>query len=97
MNFGDYADGFSPANQPATNRGTVVPGCSVADDFTHAMGDAAEGRIAAALALRASNNQTCPLASGDSLPRIGKLSRNTGDVELVVSKSAARSNRILRY
>ena len=36
-NFGDYTDGFSPANTQGV-RGTVVPGCSVADDFTHELG-----------------------------------------------------------
>ena len=98
MNFGDYPDGFSPANQPIANRGTAVPGCSVADDFTHAMGDAAEGRIAAALAFRASNNQSCPLASGDSQPRVGKMNLDRGNgPSLAVSESAARSNRILRH
>jgi len=96
-NFGDYADGFSPANQ-LSNAGTSVPGCSVADDFSHALGSDQEGRIAAALAFRASNNQVCPAASGDSLPRVGKLSRELEDgFGLAVSKSAARSNRILRY
>src|SRR5262245_1993768 len=74
-NFGDYTDGFSPANTPLSSRGTSVPGCSVADDFTHAMGDASEGRIAAALALRASNNQTCPVASGIlAPPTVAKIS-----------------------
>jgi hypothetical protein len=97
MNFGDYADGFSPANQ-VSNRGTSVPGCSVADDFSHGLGTDQEGRIAAALAFRASNNQVCPAASGDSLPRVGKLSREMEEgFGLAVSKSAARSNRILRY
>jgi carboxyl-terminal processing protease len=98
-NFGDYTDGFSPANTPVSSRGTSVPGCSVADDFTHALGDASEGRIAAALALRASNNQTCPAASGTSgPPRVAKMS-NGFDLGygLAVSKPAARSNRILRY
>jgi C-terminal processing protease CtpA/Prc len=96
-NFGDYSDGFSPANQVA-NAGTSVPGCSVADDFTHAMGSDQEGRIATALAFRASNNQTCPMASGDSLPRVGKLSRRLEEgYGLEVSKPAARSNRILRH
>jgi carboxyl-terminal processing protease len=94
--FGDYSDGFSPANTVA-NRGTSVQGCSVADDFTHDLGDPAEGRIAAALAFRASNNQTCPAASGFSDPRLSKLSfQNAPDRHLWVSKPAARMNRILR-
>jgi hypothetical protein len=98
-NFGDYTDGFSPANTPTSSKGTSVPGCSVADDFTHAMGDAAEGRIAAALAFRASNNQTCPVASGSSgPPRVAKMTNGLDlGYGLAVSKPAARSNRILRY
>lgn len=95
-NFGDYSDGFSPANQVA-NAGTSVPGCSVADDFTHAMGDSGEGRIAAALAFRASNNQSCPTASGDSLPRLAKASLMSRELGLAISKPASRSNRIMRY
>jgi carboxyl-terminal processing protease len=49
--FGDYTDGFSPANtvDPA---GVVIPGCSVADDFNHALGDPNEGQLSAALAYR---------------------------------------------
>jgi carboxyl-terminal processing protease len=46
--FGDYADGI-----PAT--------CNVADDFTHALGDPAEGQLAAALNYR--NTKICPVAS----------------------------------
>ncbi len=96
-NFGDYSDGFSPNNQPAP-KGTSVPGCSVADDFTNPLGNPAEARIAAALAFRASNNQTCPVASGSSLPRVAKSSMDfTRSPGLAVSKPAARSNRILRY
>jgi hypothetical protein len=96
-NFGDYSDGFSPANQTGVV-GTTVPGCSVADDFTHELGDPAEGRIAAALAFRASNNQVCPAPSGFSEPRLSKA--NFGPDEaggLPVSKPAARANRIVRY
>jgi hypothetical protein len=95
-NFGDYTDGFSPANTLA-NKGTSVAGCSVADDFTHPMGDAAEGRIAAALSFRASNNLSCPAASGSSPPQLSKASFNADEgLSLAVSKPAARQNRIIR-
>ncbi len=47
--FGGYGDGFSPANT-TPSVGCPVPGCSVADDFGHALGDPSEGRLAAALA-----------------------------------------------
>jgi carboxyl-terminal processing protease len=50
--FGEYADGFAP--------GGLLKGCAVADDFTHVLGDPAEGRLAVALAYR--TNQTCPTA-----------------------------------
>jgi carboxyl-terminal processing protease len=96
-NFGDYSDGFSPANQPVATRGTSVPGCSVADDYTRALGDPAEARIAAALAFRASNNQTCPTASGFTDPRINKAQLYSDEERsLWVSKPAARQNRLLR-
>jgi carboxyl-terminal processing protease len=94
MNFGAYSDGFSPANQASA--GTSLPGCSVADDFSHELGDASEGRIAAALAFRASNNQSCPAPSGFSEPRVAKASFLEGR-GLAVSKPAVTSNRILRH
>jgi len=93
-NFGDYTDGFSPANT-VNDAGTTVAGCSVADDFTHPMGDVAEGRVAAALSFRASNNQTCPTPSGNSHPVLSKASPG-GRAGLEVSKPAARLNRIIR-
>jgi len=75
QNFGDYADGFTP--------GGVNKGCTVADDFGHALGDPAEGRLAAALAYR--TNQTCPVAATlDTRP------------DAVIPKSIWRQNRIFR-
>jgi carboxyl-terminal processing protease len=56
--FGDYADGFVPA---ATDNSTDrVRGCTAADDLDRALGDPAEGQLAAALQHRA--NGTCPPA-----------------------------------
>src|ERR1700685_995366 len=57
-NFGDYPDGFTPQNTVATE-GVLVPGCSVADDFTHALGDPAEGLLASALRYGATG--VCPV------------------------------------
>jgi C-terminal processing protease CtpA/Prc len=97
-NFGDYTDGFSPANTTA-NKGTSVPGCSVADDFTHDLFDPAERRTKAALDFRAGNNlaSACPAASGASDPHITKASFQTApDRNLWVSRPAARMNRIMR-
>jgi len=62
--FGDYSDGFSPQNAVGAI-GVPLPGCSVADDFTHALGDPLEGQFAAALAYRTSGS--CPAPSGVAL------------------------------
>jgi hypothetical protein len=93
--FGDYTDGFSASNQTGP-RGTVVPGCSVADDFTHALGDPAENRLAAALAYR--DGVACPAATGLAPP--GALKASAGfdlsTVDGYAPKSAWHQNRILR-
>ncbi len=58
-NFGDYSDGFVPSN--SDNGQANVRGCSIADDFTHDLGDENEARLAAALYFR--ENNTCPSAN----------------------------------
>jgi carboxyl-terminal processing protease len=90
--FGDYADGFVPANGATGGiaAGAILPGCSVADDFTHALGDPAESRLAAALQYRA--NGTCPAASGVFLPR---MARAVAPSEGHVVKSPFLTNRIM--
>ena len=96
-NFGDYTDGFSPANTTA-NVGTTVPGCSVADDFTHELGDPAEGAHRRGAGIpRQQQPDVCPAASGVSDPRLSKASFENAPIgNLWVSKPAARMNRILR-
>ena len=83
--FGDYADGFVPG---AATAGSLA-GCKVADDFGHALGDAAEARLAAALAYRAS--PTCPAPSSSNAAVLGGL---FGEGQVV--KSIWQQNRILR-
>lgn len=62
--FGDYPDGFSPQNA-VSNVGESVPGCEVGDDFTQALGNPSENRLAAALYYR-NNPGSCsyPTALG---------------------------------
>jgi hypothetical protein len=76
--FGDYTDGFSPVDTPGP-ASTVLPGCAVADDYDHALGDPAEGRIAAALDYR--DFGTCPepagLAAGVALKPGGQAAIDT--------------------
>lgn len=92
--FGDYADGFTPENAGGTAMATLS-GCSVADDFSLQLGDPNEGRLRAALAFRASNNQTCPAATGigpNAQLKVGQGAVADG----ILVRSPMRENRILR-
>ena len=71
--FGDYADGFSPANLTAT-AGVSIPGCVVADDFSKLLGDPDEARLAAALNFM--QDGSCPTPSG--LGSTNTISASTG-------------------
>ena len=62
--FGDYADGFVPVVGGGTEP-WEVPGCLVADDFDHVLGDRNEARLAAALGYI--SNGRCPPATASSL------------------------------
>lgn len=57
LGFGDYADGFSPANS-TNNIGESIPGCEVEDDYQHQLGDIDEGMLNAALNYR--EDSSCP-------------------------------------
>jgi len=95
MGQGGYSDGFTPANQPSGPGaiiGVSLPGCSVADDFTHALGDPNEGLLQVALAY--STTPTCSVPpSGSSL---ASLKRATQPGEAVHVRSPLREMRILR-
>lgn len=93
--FGDYTDGFSPANTPASRAGEVIPGCSIADDFDNPLGDENEGRLATALAYR--DGQACPAATGSTPPNVlSKASDASALIEDVyVPKSPWHTNRIM--
>jgi len=78
-NFGDYADGFIPGGSgPGASN---VPGCVAGDDLDHALGDLAEGQLAAALSYRASGtcpplaaaNRSAPLAAGQGSAMPGRV------------------------
>src|SRR5207244_2649176 len=95
LGFGDYTDGFSPSNTVGV-AGTLVPGCSVADDFTHALGDPAEARLAAALGYRASTSCPAPSSFGPPSGLSGvhaELVPSPGDLR---TKAPWRENRLLR-
>ena len=91
--FGDYTDGFSPENTLPIE-GTVVPGCSVADDFTAALGDPTEGRFAAALAYL--DGQPCPTPpSGFAQSGVSKPGAPLSATDGTVPKSLWHTNRIM--
>ena len=98
--FGDYSDGFSPANTVGTE-GESIPGCSVRDDFTHNLGDMMEERIAAALNYRATMGSSmigsCPMPSGFSPPPSVAKSAFGGNAigEGLLYKSPGLQNRIM--
>ena len=90
---GGYGDGFSPANTtPAV--GVPVPGCSVGDDYAHALGDPNESRLAAALAYLANPQpSTCGSPTGNAAP--ATLTRRQ-IMERIFVRSPMREMRILR-
>ena len=75
VGFGDYTNGFAPT-------------CAVADDFDHALGDRAEGRLSATLAYR--NGGMCPAVAvtQEALQSVPAMERLLGRPE--------RQRRLLR-
>jgi carboxyl-terminal processing protease len=92
--FGGYGDGFSPANtSPAA--GVAVAGCSVADDFGHALGDPAESRLATALAYLANPQpSTCPSPPTGNAAPTTVTQRQL--LERIFARSPLKEMRILR-
>jgi hypothetical protein len=90
VGYGDYTDGFQPANGTVAGSKTL-PGCGVADDFTLALGDPNEKRLAATLGYRLSS--TCPTpATGFAKPSAEQaLLEADGDMP----KNPFRENRII--
>lgn len=79
VDFGDYADGFSPANA-TDNLGVITPGCAVADDFNTPLGNPQEAQLAAALDFIETGN--CPTASYNRNPkRAALMSVHSKDID----------------
>jgi len=93
LDFGDYTDGFSPNNAPGAAGPAILPGCSIADDFTRQLGDPTEDRVAMALAFR--DGQACTAATGsapDGASFAAEAPRNT---KVLTPKSPWHTNRIM--
>ncbi len=91
--FGDYADGFSPANARGA-AGVPVPGCAVADDFQHALGDSKEARLEAALGYLV--NGDCPAAPAMAAPAAVEGGPALMVGEGAMSRPPWRENRLFR-
>jgi hypothetical protein len=75
--------------------GVLVPGCSVADDYSHALGDSAEGLLASALSYQ--SNGTCPVPpSGMGVPPTLSAAFVPPIANGKVIKSIWQQNRISR-
>lgn len=96
LGFGDYPDGFAPENTGLSGGnfvGVSVPGCSVGDDFSKALGDPTENRLAAALQYH--EDGSCPPATGMATTGIAKLTL-APDETVLMPRSQWRQNRIMR-
>jgi carboxyl-terminal processing protease len=90
--FGAYPDGFTPQNTVATE-GVLLPGCSVADDFSHSLADPAEALFGAALTYRTAGS--CPAPSGVA-PVTPLQAGGHAAANGVVIKPFWRQNRLYR-
>jgi carboxyl-terminal processing protease len=92
LGFGDYTDGFSPANVDPSVAGTVIPGCFVEDDLSHALGDPVEARLSAVLDYR-ELGQCGEAAAKHQLKSGHPLAQLRGEVV----KVGPLQNMVLRY
>lgn len=79
---GDYGDGMAPN-----------AGCVVADDFNHQLGDKAEARLAAALALRSSGS--CSVSAKTTVQGLEKAAEPEAEQPYLPGRSPLRENRLI--
>jgi carboxyl-terminal processing protease len=91
--FGDYPDGFTPSNATART-GVSVTGCSVADDFTHDLGNASESLLSSAISY--STASVCPLPPSGSSGRASIKRQTLPRAQTLRTKSPLRENMIFR-
>ncbi len=99
--FGEYPDGFSPANQPDAP-GVSVPGCWVEDDFSRELNDPEEALFAAALQYR--EDGSCPAittsmksrAAAKTLAIQKSVEEENPFAKLIPSQSSGLNNAIIQ-
>jgi carboxyl-terminal processing protease len=93
--FADYADGFEPV-PAAQSAGRKLPGCTVDDDFAHAVGASNEAMLAGAISYRSTG--VCPARPAGSSAGLSKaLAALSADAAapLDLRRLTARGGRIL--
>ncbi len=80
--FGDFADGFAPANITNAPFAVKTPGCAVADDLTRPLGAEDEAMLAAALQFRATGACPAPPVASATVATVGEpgLATMTSDL-----------------
>jgi carboxyl-terminal processing protease len=86
--FGDYPDGFVPAGSGTTG----LPGCAIADDLNHPLGDTGENMLATALAYRSTG--ACPVLSV-GLEQAQSAARAGAPTGGFMLRGPARENRLM--
>jgi carboxyl-terminal processing protease len=92
--FGNYPDGFTPSSSLTVQSGANLPGCQVSDDFTHALGDPAEARLAAALGYAAGAACPAPSSTPGGVKLLGRKPLSAADG--VVVREKAREIMLMR-
>ena len=72
VSFGDYSDGFSPANE-VNSAGELITGCYAQDDLTRPLGDQNETLLAVALSYRDVGSCPTPTQNKSNQTEIGSI------------------------
>jgi len=91
--FGDYTDGFAPQNS-SDAFSVKAPGCVVADDFGHELGDENEALLAATLNYRATGS--CPPPPVMLAAARIAVAPSEAQIEIMPRKNIMDSNRDMR-
>jgi len=93
IGFGDYADGFAPENSSAAFS-VKIPGCLVADDLDHELGEEGEALLAAALQFRETG--TCPTPPAEARITTSEVASGEAAAIRVPDRGVMQSNRDMR-
>ena len=91
--FGEYPDGFSPANETGA-LGVSLPGCWVDDDLSELLGNENEAMLAAALQYR--EDETCPTPPSAKTQLKSGLQKSQSGLEIKAPKPSGLNYAIGR-